>query len=120
MAVRERILDPVAEAVVCWRTADEGGRQSGPPTAPVYTATSVFVLGGDSDLQPDWPWTADPKLSIWVERVAVRDDGCWLCKIDFPVRDLAVPYIVAEGEFLIMEGPTIAAHARFTVIHLHR
>src|SRR5882757_791873 len=100
----ERIVDPVAEAVVRWRTAEEGGRQSGPPTAPVYTATSVFVLGGDSDLQPDWPWTADPKLSIWVERVAVRDDGCWLCK----------------GEFLIMEGPTIAAHARFTVIHLHR
>src|SRR5882757_9496546 len=116
----ERILDPVGEAVVRWRTADEGGRQSGPPTVPVYTASSVFGLGNDRDLQPDWPWSADPMLSIWVERIGVRVDGSWLCKIDFPFRDLAVPYVVPEGEFLIMEGPTIAAYAQFTVIHLHR
>jgi len=66
------------------------------PDRACVTATSVFVLGGAYDLHP-LAWTADPKLSIWVERVAVRDAGCWLCKIDFPVRDLAVPYIVAEG-----------------------
>jgi hypothetical protein len=111
------ISDPVADAVVCWRTAEEGGRRSGPSTAPVYTATTVFVLGGENEIQPGWPQTADPKLSAWVERTAVRADGSWLCKIDFAVRELAMPYVVPGGEFLLLEGPRVVAEARFTVTY---
>jgi len=113
------ILDPVAEAVVHWRAVEEGGRSSGPSTAPVYVASTVFVLGGERELQPGWPWTADLILSVWVERIATRDDGSWLCKIDFPVRDLAVHYVVPGGEFLRMEGPRVVAEARFTITYPH-
>ncbi|WP_432177144.1 hypothetical protein, partial [Streptomyces sp. Tue6028] len=31
--------------------AGDGGRQSGPPTAPVYMATAVFVQGGDREVE---------------------------------------------------------------------
>jgi hypothetical protein len=117
--VKETIDDPVGEAVVYWRTAAEGGRSTGPSTAPVYTAQAVFVLGGENEVQPGWPVTADPKLSAWVERIAVRDDGSWLRKIDFPVRDLAKPYIVPGGEFLFMEGRHVVATAQFTSVKRH-
>lgn len=112
------IVEPVGKAVVRWLTAEEDGRRSGPPTANVYAATSVFFMGGDRELNPDWPRNADPTLSIWVQRVAVREDGSWLCRIDFPFRDLAIPYIAPGREFLIMEGPRVAAHAEFTDTYL--
>lgn len=109
----EKILDPVGEAVVYWRSAEQDGRRSGPPTAPVYTASAVFVLGGEDEVQPDWPWSADLMLSIWVERIESRADGSWLCRIDFPVRELAIPYVTPTGEFLILEGPRVVASAQF-------
>jgi hypothetical protein len=115
----DTISDPVAEAVVRWRTAEEGGRWSGPSTAPVYVASTVFVLGGESEVQPGWPWTADLMISIWVERIATQDDGSWLCKIDFPVRDLAMPYVVVGAKFLLMEGPRVVADAQFTITYPH-
>lgn len=117
MAAVDTISDPVAEAVVVWRTAEEGGRRSGPPTVPVYLASSVFVLGNDSEVQPGWPWTADPMLSIWIERIALDDDGSWLCKVDYPVREIATPYVIPGTKFLIMEGPTVVATGRFTKIY---
>jgi hypothetical protein len=61
-----RIADPLAEAVVIWRTAEQGGRRFGPPTAPVYAATAVFVRGGDREVQPGWPASVD-QLSILLE-----------------------------------------------------
>lgn len=48
----EKIEKPVAEAVVHWRTADDGGRQSGPPTALVYMATAVFAQGATAKCSP--------------------------------------------------------------------
>jgi hypothetical protein len=113
----DTIRDPVGEAIVYWRTAEEGGRKTGLPTVPVYTPITVFVLGGEEEVQPGWPWTADPVLSICVERIAIRDDGSWLCRIGFLVPDLAVPYLVPGGKFLLMEGSGVVATAEFTVIY---
>lgn len=108
------ITDLVGQAVVRWRSAGEGGRHSGPPTATVYAATSVFITGDESERSPDWPRYADPTLSILVQRIATQEDGSWICKIDFQFRELAVPYLTIGREFFIMEGPKVAAHARLT------
>jgi hypothetical protein len=117
VAVKEHIDDPVAEAVVYWRTAAEGGRLSGPLPGPMHRPTTVFVLGGESEVLHGWPWTADPTLTTMVERTAIRDDGSWLCKIDFLARDLASPYLGSGAEFLLMEGSRVVATARFTTIY---
>ncbi len=113
----EKIENPVAEAVVSWRSAQEGGRRSGPPTAPVYAATAVFVQGEDRELQPGWPASAD-QLSILLEETAVREDGSRVCKLDFLVRDLALPHLVPGGEILVMEGPRVVASALVSAVHV--
>ncbi|MEV1006547.1 hypothetical protein [Streptomyces sp. NPDC049881] len=62
----ETIESPLAEGLVHWRSAEEGGRKSGPPTAPVYMATAVFLQGDDGEVQPDWPASAD-QLNILLQ-----------------------------------------------------
>lgn len=104
----EKIEEPVAEGVVRWLTAEEGGRNSGPPTAPVYMATSVFVLGGDADLQPGWPASAT-QLSILLEQVELLEDGRSRCLVGFLVPDLARPNLHAGTEILVLEGPKTVA-----------
>ncbi|MFD7537396.1 hypothetical protein [Streptomyces sp. NPDC059819] len=113
------IENPVAEAIVSWRTADEGGRQSGPPTASVYAATAVFAHGSEHEVHPGWPATAD-QLSILLEEVAVREDGTRVCKVDFLVRDLAIPRLTSGGDILIMEGPRVVALAVVSRLYAER
>lgn len=113
----KKIENPAAEAVVSWRSAEEGGRRSGPPTAPVYAATAVFVLGDDRELQPGWPASAD-HLSVLLEETSVREDGSRVCKVDFLVRELAIPHLVPGGEILVMEGPRVVASALITAVHV--
>ncbi|SDM67647.1 hypothetical protein SAMN04489726_2854 [Allokutzneria albata] len=92
----------LARALVRWKSAEEGGRVSGPPTAPVYAATAVFVEGGQR--------TAD-HLSILLQDLGGLEDGR-LCAVDFLVRELAAPHLVVGGELLVMEGPKVVATAR--------
>lgn len=113
----EKIAAPVAEAVVSWRSAEEGGRRSGPPTAAVYAATAVFVQGDDRELQPGWPASAD-QLSILLEEVNRCEDGSRLYNVDFLVRDLAFPHLFSGAEILIMEGPSVVASARVSAVHV--
>lgn len=114
--MREHIDDPIAEGVIRWLTAEQGGRQSGPPTAPVYMATAVFELGGEREVHPGWPATAQ-HISILIEQVDERDDGTRTCKIDFLVRDLALPYLTPGLRILVMEGPKVVAEADVQVVH---
>jgi hypothetical protein len=103
--MREHIEQPIAYALVSWRSAEEGGRRSGPPTAPVYAATAVFPLGGEAATQPDWPATADPMLSVLLEEVPGPSGGARVYKVDFLVRELARPFLHPGAEMLITEGP---------------
>lgn len=112
-----RIAEPLAEAIVTWRTAEQGGRRSGPPTVPVYAATAVFVRGGDREIQPGWPASAD-QLSILLEQTAVREDDARECKVDFLVRELAIAQLAPGVEILVLEGPRVVASARVTTVHL--
>ena len=106
----EEFLKPIACAVVTWVPAEMGGRKSGPPSAPVYAATSVFILGGDSEVQPGWPQGAD-HLSILLKEVSMLPGGARLCKVDFLARDLARPFLDPGAILLIMEGPKVVATA---------
>jgi hypothetical protein len=81
--MRTEIDDPVATVEIRWISAADGGRRSGPPTAPVYVTTCVFPLGGDAEVQPGWPMNADP----------------------------AMPYIHVGADILVLEGPKPVAHA---------
>jgi hypothetical protein len=109
------IKEPLAHAVVTWVTPEMGGRRSGPPSRPVYAATSVFVRGGDAEVQPGWPTRAD-QLSILVQMTETLPGGAWLCKIDFLARDLAAPLVRPGAVLLIMEGPKVVATAVVTAV----
>jgi hypothetical protein len=104
------IKNPVATADIRWSTASEGGRVSGPPTAPVYTATAVFCLGGEAETVPEWPASAD-QLSILVQSLDRHDDGADVSLIGFLFPDLARPYLHPGAELLILEGPKVVARA---------
>ncbi|BCY09689.1 hypothetical protein L3i22_047770 [Actinoplanes sp. L3-i22] len=92
-----------------WLTAAEGGRRSGPPTAPVYAATCVFPLGGEEQVVPGWPGSAD-QLSILVEQFA-GDAHERLARVDFLVPGLAEPHLRPGRQILILEGPRVVGHA---------
>ena len=104
----ENIDVPVATARLKWRTAEEGGRRSGPPTAPVYAATCVFPLGGEEAVQPGWPATAD-KLSILLQEVERRRDGERLYKVGFLVPETAREFVHPGARLLVTEGPKVVA-----------
>lgn len=115
--MKESLPDPMARATVRWLLPDQGGRRSGPPPGPMYVSNMVFVLGGEAEVQPGWPQTADLTLSIWLERVSWNDDLAWTAKVDFPVRELAAPYVAPNTDFLVMEGPRIVAEGRLTEVY---
>ena len=104
------ISSPVAWADVCWRSATDGGRKSGPPTAAVYAANCAFPLGSEVDLVPGWPSTAE-KYSLLLQRLEVQADSSWYCAIDFLARDLVANYLVVGATMLIMEGPRVVGDA---------
>lgn len=106
----ETIENPMAIAQVSWLTAEEGGRQTGPPTARVYAATCVFPLGHDAEVHPGWPAAGDA-LSILLEAVDGPGDRSGTYKVDFLARDLARTYLHTGADVLVMEGPTVVAKA---------
>jgi hypothetical protein len=115
MAMIENIDDPSGLASVRWLSPAEGGRRSGPPTAPVYSATAVFKLGDDEEVLPGWPATGD-HISILVQRSKALPDGTELATIGFLAPDLARPFVHTGSEFVIMEGPRAVGHGTFREI----
>jgi len=107
----EKIESPVAEGVAVWRTHAEGGRRSGPPTAPVYMATAVFVQGREKEIQPGWPASAD-QLSILLQETERLDDDHRRCLVGFLVPELALPHLRPGAELLVLEGPRTVAQVR--------
>ncbi|MFC7265721.1 hypothetical protein [Streptomyces lutosisoli] len=101
------LTEPMATAAVRWLSEAEGGRRSGPPTAPVYAATAAFpspaVTSQDSvELE---------LLSVLVQRIAALPDGRDLANIGFLVPELARPRLHTAAEFVITEGLRTVARA---------
>jgi len=113
----ENIDTPAATALVTWLTPEQGGRRSGPPTAPVYAANCSFPLGGEAETVPGWPATAE-KFSLLLQKLDVTDTGAWLCKIDFLARDLVAGYLVPASSMLVMEGPKVVGNATIEEVFL--
>jgi hypothetical protein len=98
MAMTE-IESPMATASIRWISALNGGRKSGPPTAPVYMTTAVFRL------------CSELTLSILIQKVESIAENEDLAKIGFLFPDLARPMLQPKVELVIMEGPKIVAEA---------
>src|SRR5258708_6743183 len=99
----------------CASPASSSSGPPPPPPASLRRPTTTFVHGGDAEVQPGWPLGAD-KLSILVQMTETLPGGAWLCKIDFLVRDLAVPLVRPGVVLLIMEGPKVVATAVVTAV----
>lgn len=107
------IQAPAAIVHLRWLSAAEGGRQSGPPTVPVYAANCTFPLGGEPETVPGWPATAE-KFSVLIQKVGEAPDRVWICKIDFFALDLVAGLLRNEAKMLVMEGPKVVGHAKVT------
>ncbi|WP_157575003.1 hypothetical protein [Jiangella muralis] len=113
----EKIETPAATARVTWRSPHEGGRKSGPPSAPVYAANCAFPIGGETELDPGWPATAE-KFSLLLQRIAESPAGEWECKLDFLARNLVKQYLQPGAVMLVMEGPTVVGKAIISDVFL--
>lgn len=95
---------PLAVVALRWVPESDGGRPSGPPTAPVYAATAAFcpgeTVGPDADL-----------MSVLLQRTASLPDGTETANIGFLAPTLAEPHLTVGAPLLITEGPKIVAHA---------
>lgn len=102
------IENPVASAVLTWVPATKGGRRSGPPTAPVYSATAAFRLGDDAEIHPGWPTTTD-QVSILLQRMSQPPAETESVKVGFLFPELAAPYVQPGVGFVVLEGPKVVA-----------
>lgn len=105
-----KIEKPLAAALVRWRSAEQGGRRSGPPNAPVYMATSGLAAAGGGAGCPNWSASVD-MLSILLQKTAELADGRWRCLVGFLVPELARPHLARDTEILVLEGAKVVATA---------
>lgn len=111
----QKIENPAGEGVVVWLTRREGGRESGPPTAPVYMATAVFVQGSEEEVQPGWPASAD-QLSILLQETERLDEEHRRCLVGFLAPELAFPHMRSGAELVVLEGPRTVAQLRIETV----
>ena len=104
------LATPFAWAVVIWLAPAEGGRKTGPPSAPVYAANCSFPAEGENDVIADGPTTATI-YSPLLAKEAENDDGSWVCAIDFLARDLVSACMLSGTSMLVMEGPRSSGRA---------
>jgi hypothetical protein len=107
MAILE-IENPDAMADVVWVPAGQGGRRTGPPTAPVYQSTAVFETLDERECVPDWPAKASA-VSILLQRIGLGASGIERARIAFIAPDLARPSLRVGARILVMEGPKVVA-----------
>jgi hypothetical protein len=112
----DEIEQPVAEALVRWRTADQGGRPTGPPTTAVFVATAVFGIDSECEsVNPGWLPPGN-QVSILLQKTAQMNDGRWYCVVDFPAPDRALAHLRKDAKFLLVQGCRIVASAELTLI----
>jgi hypothetical protein len=110
--VAMRRFEPVATGLIRWRSPEEGGRTSGPPNGEQYAASAVFVLGGEADVLPGWPDTAE-RFSVGLNLIG-HDSEWEPVEVDFLARDLVMDKLRPGVEILITEGARVVADLRIT------
>jgi hypothetical protein len=99
------IDDPVAMATISWLPASEGGRASGPPTAPVYVSTCRFVLAAGS-------YSETMSVLLEIAEAAPSNLYVYVCKVDFLAHDLAAPYLSIGAIIQVLEQCHVEEHDR--------
>lgn len=107
-----RRFEPVARGLIRWRTAEEGGRAGGPPGGHQYAATAVFVLGGEAEVIPGWPDTAE-RFSIGLNLIGLGSEWSPV-ETDFLARDLVMDKVRPGTHILVTEGARVVADLRIT------
>jgi len=92
--------------LVRFRSAAEGGRQSGPPPGPTYMATAVPYLGGEDEVLPGWPATG-PQFSVVLELLGDPNEDGWA---EASIRALVdgapgAEALCSGAELVVLEGP---------------
>ena len=108
MAMIEHISKPAALALLTWRTAEMGGRSSGPPSKGVYAANCRFVI---DPKQATRTLRSDNYFSILIEKRHEIDSQTWRCDIGFLVEGEIDHLLTAGTRIDIMEGPKIVGNA---------
>jgi hypothetical protein len=111
----DHLKTPAAWAKIAWLSEAQGGRRTGPPTAPVYASTCAFPLGDEAEMVPGWPDNRED-FSVLIEKLAVEDDATWLCALDFLARDLVADKIRRGSRVLVFEGRKIVATGLVTEV----
>ncbi|KHF45564.1 hypothetical protein MINT15_07810 [Saccharomonospora viridis] len=112
----ENIENPLALATVTWLPPEQGGRRSGPPSAPVYASTTTFRTGDAVESEPGWPATDPRTVSVLLQRIDPTPQTTELVKVGFLAPELARPYLHEGAELVILEGPKQVAHAVITEV----
>jgi hypothetical protein len=95
--------------------AEEGGRRSGPPTAPVHMATCVFVEDGDDELLAGRPASAD-QISILLQLTQNLGPYRSGYLAGFLAPELAADHLRAGASVLITGGPKVFDHAEVDTV----
>ncbi|MBK1786883.1 hypothetical protein [Prauserella cavernicola] len=112
----EHIENPAAVATVTWLPAEKGGRRSGPPTGPVYAATTAFTTGDPIESEPGWPATDPRTMSILLERTGSAPQITESMRVGFIAPELATSFLRHGAEFVVLEGPKPVAHGVVTEV----
>ena len=98
-----------------WRPSEAGGRLNGRPSSSQYAASAVFVLGGDAEVLPGWPGSAE-RFSIGFNLLPGPQPDWEPVEFDFLARDLVLDKVHPGAEMLITEGWQVVAELRVTQV----
>ena len=78
-------------------------------------AQCAFPLGGEAELVPGWPATAE-LYSLLLQKLTERAWDTWRCALDFFAHDLVSNFVTVAARMLIMEGPKVVGEAVITEV----
>jgi hypothetical protein len=98
----------IKPASIRWATAEEGGRRTGPPPGPQYSAPAKFVAHAAL-------WHVDA-FDLIVELVrSIGDQYHWIADVHFRVEEAPHEWLVDGAEFELYEGKRCVARGRIGV-----
>lgn len=85
------------------------------PSAPSYSPTAVFVLGGEAEIIPGWPSTGE-HFSLEIELGNPDLTGRVPARFRFLAPELVGDYLTPGAAFMVMEGPRPVGEAEVITV----
>jgi hypothetical protein len=92
-------------AIIEWMSAEQGGRDNGPPFGPDYAAPAKFLAHAEK-----WHLEAWDLLVHKVECVGGQDK--WLADVRFRVDEAPHEWLTPHADFELYEGKRCVARGR--------